>query len=377
MSRGRALAPAARNAVGLTVDNVETVRAALLSWYDAEARTLPWRIGPGEKAPVDPYRVWLSEVMLQQTTVAAVIPYFRSFLEVYPTVKNLAEAPREEVLRRWAGLGYYSRARNLHAAAQALQARGGFPETEAELISLPGIGAYTAAAVAAIAFGQPTNVVDGNVERVMARLHAVEDPLPRSKALLRKLAGAFVTSERPGDWAQALMDLGAGVCTPRAPRCGVCPVARSCAGLAAGDPQRFPVRTPKERKPQRFGVAFFLIHEGRVLLRARPDEGLLGGMLGLPSTPFATTPWSPDQRLAHAPSRCDFISLGVVRHVFTHFDLALEVVGGSSDAEGTWISLDDLAKAGMPTVFTKAAALGVRWASGLPFNPPLPAPRTP
>jgi A/G-specific adenine glycosylase len=329
------------------------VRAALLRWYDSNRRVLPWRALPGECA--DPYRVWLSEVMLQQTTVTAVGPYFAAFLEAFPTVEALAAAPREEVLRRWAGLGYYSRARNLHAAAQVLA--NGVPQDEAGWRALPGVGRYTAAAVAAIAFDQPANVVDGNVERVMARLFALETPLPDAKPALFELASQFVADERPGDWAQALMDLGATVCTPRAPRCGACPVAFACRALAGGAPETYPRKRAKAARPQRHGVAFILTRGADVLLVRRPDNGLLGGMRALPSTPWRDAPWDGDEARIHAPAHAVWTAVGSVRHVFTHFALTLDVWVGEGEAEGEWVAAGELPRAGLPTVFRKAAML--------------------
>ncbi len=337
------------------MSNKGAIRGALLDWYDRHARALPWRAPPGARA--DPYAVWLSEIMLQQTTVAAVGPYFAAFLKAWPTVADLAAAPREDVLRAWAGLGYYSRARNLHAAAQQLAAMAILPADEAGWRALPGVGPYTAAAVAAIAFGLPTNVVDGNVERVMARLFAVEAPLPDAKAELARLAGGLVADERPGDWAQALMDLGATVCTPRKPRCGDCPLAFACRALAGGAPETFPRKRAKPVRPERHGVAFRLEHGGKVLLVRRPDSGLLGGMAALPTTPWRETPWTAEEAQAHAPARAAWRVQGAVRHVFTHFALMLEVWVGEGAADGDWTPIADLPRAGLPTVFRKAATL--------------------
>ncbi len=342
-----------------TVSNHGALRVALLDWYDRNARPLRWRVGPaarrrGERP--DPYAVWLSEIMLQQTTVAAVGPYFARFMEAFPTVEALAAAPREEVLRLWAGLGYYSRARNLHAAAQALAANG-IPQDEAGWRTLPGVGPYTAAAVAAIALDRPANVVDGNVERVMSRLFAVETPLPDAKPELAALAAGFVIADRPGDWAQALMDLGATVCTPRGPACEQCPVSFGCQALKSGAPETYPRKKPKAVRPERHGVAFRLERDGQVLLVTRPDKGLLGGMAALPTTPWRAEIWTPTEALAHAPGRATWRSLGAVRHVFTHFALTLEVWAGDGAVEGDWHSADALSQAGLPTVFRKAAAL--------------------
>lgn len=298
--------------------------------------------------------MWLSEVMLQQTTVAAVGPYFAKFLALFPDVRALADAPRERVLEAWAGLGYYSRARNLHAAAQAL-ADGGFPDTEECWRALPGVGPYTAAAIAAIGFGRATNVVDGNVERVMARLFAVETPLPTAKEELRTLAASLVAEDRPGDWAQALMDLGATICTPKAPQCLICPLREMCAAFAGGATETYPRRAPKPARPQRFGAAFVLKRDGEVWLVRRPDKGLLGGMAGLPTTPWREAQWSREEALAHAPVDGAWKSLGQVRHVFTHFALTLDVYAaeGANGGDGWWGGPEAL-----PTVFKKAALQG-------------------
>lgn len=328
----------------------DKLRKSLLSWYDRNARALPWRTKGLRR---DPYRTWLSEVMLQQTGVAAVIPYYLEFLERWPSVGALARAPREEVLAAWAGLGYYARARNLHAAAQSL-AGAGFPENEAGWRALPGIGVYSAAAIAAIAHGEPTNVVDGNIERVMARLHAVGAPLPAAKTELRRLAGALVNKERPGDWAEALMDLGATVCTPRSPKCGACPWRKNCAAAAAGDPERFPRRTPKPLRPQRFGAAFLMQKKGKLWLVRRPERGLLAGMAALPSTEWRDKAWSASEVLARAPFKGAWRRVGAVRHVFTHFALSLDVYAGrvSPSGEGWWGDASAL-----PSVFKKAVAI--------------------
>jgi A/G-specific adenine glycosylase len=322
----------------------------LLSWYDRNGRALPWRVRGG--AP-DPYRTWLSEVMLQQTTAAAVGPYYLRFLQAWPSVEALARAPREEVLAAWAGLGYYARARNLHAAAQLLAAHG-FPETEAGWRALPGIGAYSAAAIAAIAYGEAANVVDGNVERVIARLCGVETPLPGAKPALRALAEQLATDHRPGDWAQALMDLGALVCTPRAPKCGECPWRRACAAYASGAPQELPRRAPKPTRPERYGAAFRIARDGRVWLVRRAETGLLGGMAGLPGGAWRDRPWARREALAFAPCAARWRKIGAVRHVFTHFALTLDVYAADATppGEGWWGEAREL-----PSVFRKAAAL--------------------
>ena len=342
------------------------IRARLLDWYDAHARTLPWRTGPHARAAgerPDPYRVWLSEVMLQQTTVPHATAYFLDFTRRWPTVGTLAAAPEAEVMAAWAGLGYYARARNLIACARAVAARGGrFPETEEGLLELPGIGAYTAAAVAAIAFDRPANVVDGNVERVMARLHAVETPLPAAKPELKRLAGLLAPGERPGDWAQALMDLGATVCRPKAPICMLCPLATDCAARRTGAPELYPRKTAKADRPRRYGAAFVLTSGGQVALLRRPPRGLLGGMLGLPTTDWRGSPWTPSEIRAAAPTASgQWRSAGRIEHVFTHFALTLEVwraEAGTKAAEFAWMPAEEAAQ-GLPSVFLKALRAGI------------------
>jgi A/G-specific adenine glycosylase len=341
----------------------ETLRARLLAWYDAHARDLPWRIGPKAHAVgvrADPYRVWLSEVMLQQTTVPHATPYFLKFTARWPTVKALAAEADGEVMAAWAGLGYYARARNLLACARAVaQEHGGvFPETEEGLRALPGLGPYTAAAVAAIAFDEATNVVDGNVERVMARLFAVDAPLPDAKPELKRLAATLVRQGRPGDWAQALMDLGATVCRPKAPLCDRCPVAADCAALAAGDPETYPRRTAKAERPHRHGVAYVLTRGDEVALVRRPPKGLLGGMLALPTSDWRAARWSDAEALAAAPTQAEWRGVGEVEHGFTHFTLTLRLLRAEADAKGViWSPRRDLD--GLPSVFLKAARAGL------------------
>ncbi len=342
------------------------IRAALLAWYDRNARTLPWRTGPAERAAgarPDPYRVWLSEVMLQQTTVPHATSYFLDFTRRWPTVQALAGAPDAEVMAAWAGLGYYARARNLIACARAVASEHGgmFPDTEGGLQSLPGVGAYTAAAVAAIAFDRPANVVDGNVERVISRLHAVEEPLPGSKPELKRLAGKLVRPERPGDWAQALMDLGAVICRPKSPLCDRCPLAEGCAALETGDPERYPLKAAKADRPRRFGAAFVLTHEDRVALTLRPPRGLLGGMLGLPTTEWRSTHVAPDEALRTAPRAQGWRHLGAIEHVFTHFSLTLEVWRADARAPNPalqWTPIEEAARS-LPSVFLKALRAGL------------------
>jgi len=331
--------------------DVASLRSDLLAWYDARARSLPWRSPPGSDVRTDPYRVWLSEVMLQQTTVPHATPYFLSFTERWPTVQALAAVEDGELMGAWAGLGYYARARNLLACARAVaNDHGGvFPDTEAGLLSLPGVGAYTAAAVAAIAFDRPANVVDGNVERVMARLFAVETPMPAAKAELKRLAGTLVTDDRPGDWAQALMDLGATVCRPRSPLCLFCPVARHCQALATGEPERFPVKGRKAPRPHRTGTAWIMRDAaGRVAVVRRPDQGLRGGMIGL-----ATSDWGQDID-AVDPVAADWRDAGAIEHVFTHFSLTLSVrVATTTIPDVIWMEEAEALKT-LPTVFAKA-----------------------
>jgi len=334
----------------------ETARA-LLSWYDRHARDLPWRVAPGSPETPDPYRVWLSEIMLQQTTVATVKGYFARFLERWPTVGDLAAAPLDDVLHAWQGLGYYARARNLHKCAQAVVRDWGgeFPSDETGLQMLPGIGAYTAAAMAAIAFDRQAVVVDGNVERVMARLHALEEPLPDAKPVLKRLAAVTTPTKRPGDYAQAVMDLGATVCTPRAPACLTCPLASGCAAHAKGMASELPRKAPKKAKPTRRGVVWWLEdRQGRVMLRRRPESGLLGGMMEFPGSPW--TEALPDGE-APVPVR-DERAVGAVTHVFTHFRLDLDVRMARTTAaldDAVWADPDALDRYALPTVMKKVA----------------------
>jgi A/G-specific adenine glycosylase len=296
--------------------------------------------------------------MLQQTTVAAVRPYFEKFLARWPSVGDLAAAPAEDVLSAWAGLGYYARARNLIACAARVAAQGGFPQDEAGLRALPGIGDYTAAAIAAIAFGRSATVVDGNVERVVARLFAVEEPLPTAKPRLRELAATLTPQQRAGDFAQAMMDLGATVCTPRDPACAICPLVEPCAARRAGIAGDLPRRLAKKARPTRHGTAFWLERDDHVLLMRRPAKGLLGGMRALPSGS-----WSLDEPgLADAPVAADWRDIGHVEHVFTHFALTLRLVAAATDAEveGEWWPIARIDEAGLPSLFARAAALASR-----------------
>src|SRR5215470_10935594 len=344
-----------------------TVAPHLLGWFDRHRRTLPWRAKPGETP--DPYRVWLSEIMLQQTTVATVGAYFGRFVARFPTVGALADASLDDVLHAWQGLGYYARARNLHACARAVMTLhgGAFPDDVEGLRALPGIGAYTAAAIAAIAFDRRAAAVDGNVERVAARLFALEAPLPAAKPELRRLTETLVPERRAGDFAQALMDLGATVCTPRAPRCILCPVQAFCRGRALGLAESLPQRRARTARPTRRGVAFWAMRpDGSVLLRRRPEHGLLGGMIEVPSTEWREAAISEAAARKEAPVRASWVRLpGTVRHTFTHFHLELAVLAGETEANaktaGSWVPLDRLSEQALPTVMKKVVnhALGV------------------
>lgn len=341
--------------------STKPIAERLLGWYDSHQRSLPWRAPPGAP-PSDPYRVWLSEVMLQQTTVAAVIPYFEKFTARWPTVEALAAAPEADVLAAWAGLGYYARARNLIACAKTVAARGGnLPGTEAELRELPGLGAYTAAAIAAIAFDQRSAVVDANVERVITRLCAIDTPLPAARSAIRVQVDLITPAHRPGDFAQAMMDLGATVCTARSPHCLFCPLADLCEGRLLGAEQ-FPVKLPKRAKPVRQGQAFWIVEGNAVWLVSRADKGMLGAMRALPDDAWSAR---GDGRGA-PPLPGPWQMGGTVRHGFTHFDLELQLMlySGSDWARldrdcGEWWPLDRLDEAGLPTLFAKAARLAM------------------
>jgi A/G-specific adenine glycosylase len=342
-----------------------SIADAVLAWYDRECRRLPWRSEPGE-AP-DPYRVWLSEIMLQQTTVKAVLPRYDLFLRRWPDVTALASAELGEVLAAWAGLGYYARARNLHACAREVAELGGkFPEDEAGLSKLPGIGDYTAAAIAAIAFGKRATPVDSNIERVVARLFAVATPLPAAKAEIRALAETLTPEDRAGDFAQAMMDLGATICTPRRPACGLCPVRPDCRGYTDGVAEALPYREAKGERPVRRGAAFVAIRpDGAVLLRERPLHGLLGGMLETPSSPWAEAEPPVKSARGFAPVTADWRKLpGLVEHTFTHFHLELSIycaeVGQDAQPKPAaqpercrWLKSRQLAGAALPSVMRK------------------------
>ena len=337
----------------------ENLALSLLHWYDTHGRNLPWRM-KGTKQ--DPYQVWLSEIMLQQTTVAAVKEYYLKFIALWPSVQDLAEADREDVMRAWAGLGYYARARNLHACAKvvASELNGNFPQTIDELQKLPGIGPYTAGAVAAIAFDVPAAAVDGNVERVISRLHAIQTTLPDSKPQIKTIAQTLVPQSRAGDFAQALMDLGATICTPRSPNCLMCPWTDECAARKQGIAEILPRKTPKKSIATRMGYAFWVEHKGKVLLRQRPDKGLLGGMLEVP-----TTEWNNSLPKKYtAPINAQWRKHpGIVVHTFTHFHLELTVLVAElptgellDDGDYRWVAHDQLDHEALPTVMKKVAA---------------------
>lgn len=340
----------------------------LLDWYDRHHRALPWRTGPRDVAVgvrSDPYRVWLSEIMLQQTTVAAVKAYFEKFTRLWPRVEDLAAAPVEDVMAAWAGLGYYARARNLKRCAETVAADHGgrFPETEEELGTLPGIGTYTAAAIAAIAFDVPAVVVDGNVERVVTRLFAIDTTLPAAKPEIRARTAALLSSERPGDFAQAMMDLGATICTPRRPACALCPVRADCRAVRQGDPELYPVKAAKKAKPVRLGAAYVAVGPGpSIYLRRRPPQGLLGGMTEVPGTAW-TARIDGAADLSGAPFQADWKAKGGVTHVFTHFELRLTVYRADltteASGEGWWQPVGTLDDAALPTVMKKAIAAAV------------------
>ncbi|MBI1359757.1 MAG: A/G-specific adenine glycosylase [Alphaproteobacteria bacterium] len=358
----------------MPVNRPGQIRTAVDKWYAAHARVLPWRIGPAERAAgqkPDPYLVWLSEIMLQQTTVPHAAPYFERFRARWPTVHDLAAAGWDEVSEAWAGLGYYSRARNLHACAKQVAARDRFPQDRDGLLALPGVGPYTAAAIAAIAFDQPVAPVDGNIERVVSRLFAIGSDGSEGgwrvdkKAIAAQAQALFDgagSSVHPGDLAQGLMDLGASICTPRKPACAACPLHRLCAAYEAGEAERFPVKPAKADRPARYGSAFVLLRGPNVMLLRRPQEGLLGGMLMPPTGAWLDAPL--DDPLEGAPGRHHWEPVGEVRHVFTHFSLRLAVwrtqAGPAmrTPAGGVWLA-QSAALAALPTVGRKAVRLAL------------------
>ncbi len=315
----------------------------------------------------DPYHVWISEIMLQQTTVATVKSYFEKFLRLWPTVMDLATSPQEDILREWAGLGYYARARNLHkcAGVVAKEHGGNFPDSYDQLITLPGIGDYTAAAIASIAFGKSEPVVDSNVERVVSRLYRITDELPKAKVPIKAKTVKLTPKERAGDYAQAMMDLGSSICTPKNPKCGECPLSNHCKAYKRGDAETYPRKAPKKARPIRRSIAFYLICDGHIYLERRPEKGLLGGMLGLPHNPWverATIPTLGEAKMS-APIKATWSKLdGMASHTFTHFHLETEVYMGKvktkpNSLQGEWHAIKTINKAGLPTVFKKMVEL--------------------
>ncbi len=332
--------------------NVFDMRAAILRWYDDQGRTLPWRVRPEDRAAgvvPEPYAIWLSEVMSQQTTLAHATPYWTAYLSTFPTVIDLADADREVILSMWAGLGYYARARNLHKCAGVVRDEHGgvFPTDEKTLLTLPGIGPYTAATIAAICAEEATNIVDGNVERVISRIFAYDDPLPKGRKGLRELAGTLVRDDRPGDYGQALMDLGATICSPKSPTCLICPWQTWCVAHAAGESVKYPIKTKKKPTPVRYGYAYVLRCGDQILVERRPDKGLLGGMLGVPTSAWGEKPTDHSA----APMKRNWEKIGEVVHVFTHFELRLDVFGAEKDQIDDRMWMFD--PSGLPTVFSK------------------------
>lgn len=334
--------------------DIDNFRKIILNWYDKNQRVMPWRAIKGQTP--NPYHVWLSEIMLQQTTVATVGSYFTKFISIWPTIEDLAKAERDNVMKEWAGLGYYARARNLHKCAQIIvkNYEGKFPSDEVTLKTLPGIGDYTSASVLSIAFGKEANVVDGNIERIMARLYSVEEPLPLSKKILKKHAGVltFNKSDRPGDYAQALMDIGATICTPKSPKCGICPVQIYCHGYQKGIQAELPKKLKKSVKPQKSGEVFWVSNnKGDVLFEKRGEKVMLGGMIGLP-----TSEWKIDKFSKNMTNY-------EVYHSFTHFDLKLKIVKKhekelkKSEKDLFWVRKSEIEQLGLPTLFKKVTNL--------------------
>jgi len=347
-------------------NKVLQMQIELLAWYDHYGRSLPWRIRPEDKLAgkkVDPYAVWLSEIMLQQTTIAHATPYWEKFIFEFPTVIDLADSNRDKIMAMWSGLGYYARARNLHKCAQLIrdQYGGFFPKHEFELLKLPGIGPYAAAAIAAICFDEPTNIVDSNVERVISRIFKIEDPLPKYRNIYRIKAGVLAPTDRPGDYGQALMDLGSTICTPKAPKCSDCPWLDECAAQTDGSQIQYPKKIKKKKLPVRYGAVFILSNNDSVFLRQRPDSGLLGGMMGFPGTT-----WSENKSLSiqSAPAAKNWEKCPeLVFHTFSHFKLELEVYrayGKADDNQGIWADLNTIETYALPTVMLKALKISMK-----------------
>ena len=342
------------------------MQSKLLAWYDLNARTLPWRLRPQDKLAgkqADPYSVWLSEIMLQQTTIAHATPYWERFISKFPTVNDLANSNRERIMAMWSGLGYYARARNLHKCAQLIrdQYGGFFPKHESELLKLPGIGPYAAAAIAAICFDEPTNIVDSNVERVISRIFKIEDPLPKYRNIYRIKAGDLASIDRPGDYGQALMDLGSVICTPKSPKCSDCPWLSACAAQKDGSQIQYPKKIKKKKLPIRYGAVFILINDDSVFLRQRPDSGLLGGMMEFPGTLWSE---NKPQSINNAPAVKNWEKCPeIVSHTFSHFKLELEVYrsqGKLDDNQGVWADINDMGSYALPTVMLKAFKISMK-----------------
>lgn len=341
------------------------MRKALLGWYGRAGRTLPWRIRPEDRIAgvvADPYKIWLSEIMCQQTTTTAASAYWHKFLKAWPRVEDLAAAPRDDILTAWAGLGYYARARNLHKCAGVVCTDYGdvFPDNESELLKLPGIGPYSAAAIASICYNEATNVVDGNVERVISRVFCVETVMPKAKSEIRNLAAGLADPKHPGDYAQALMDLGAHICKPKNPKCGECPWQSECAAHKSGNMTDYPKRKAKTARPVRYGAVFYIENEGHIWLRQRPDKGLLGGMMELPGTGWTGDKLDVDVWLEQAPTKSNWQQAeGEVKHVFTHFTLYLTVFTTQASADKFEISADltKLDDHALPSLMRKAIRL--------------------
>ena len=323
-----------------TSQEITKLRRTLLAHYDQYGRSLPWRIRPREREQgevAEPYKIWLSEIMCQQTSVTAAAPYWYKFLEMWPRVEDLANAPRDQVLTAWAGLGYYARARNLHKCANVIvnELGGVFPQNEAGLLKLPGIGPYSAAAIASICYGESTNVVDGNVERVISRLRMVEMPMPKSKNEIRKASAKIADTKRPGDYGQALMDLGSQICKPRNPKCDICPWSFACAAHKAGVAENYPRKLKKQKRPVRYGAVFYLENMGQILLRQRPDKGLLGGMMELPGTEWLDRKQAVETLLVQGPAPRNWqMCAQEVTHVFTPFYLAFKGICSAGGGRG-------------------------------------------
>jgi A/G-specific adenine glycosylase len=354
-----------KTVINLSADDVSRLRLKLLNWYDRHARHLPWRRLPGDESIVDPYRVWLSEVMLQQTTVPHATPYYETFLKRWPTVHNLAAAEDADIMAAWAGLGYYSRARNLLKGARMVvsQHQGVFPSDEISLLKIPSFGPYTAAAVVAFAFDKPANVVDGNIERIMSRIYAVDEPVPGSKPALKAYAAQWVRDDRASDWPQALMDLASSLCRPKSPKCPECPLSEGCRAYHLNRPEDYPVRLSKIPKPHRYGVVFLIVSDEGFIVERRPDKGLLGGMLGLPHLDWRDEVWADSEVVNQLLIGAGPEIIGRYDHVFTHFKLTQDVwlqrltiaqMGDFLRRHNQYQCLSFSEKKALPTVFSKA-----------------------